>query len=187
MIGFAGGFDRAKDTIKNLADTGECCINVASEHMLEAMNACSINAPYGVSEWAMTGLTPAMCSSVKCSRVEESIFSVEGKLIETREWESKATPGLKTGITAFIEGIRFWACEDAIEDALDEHGNEGPKSKLDPAVLRPVSRMGGITYARVVDGIEIPRPDFEQSLNAMGGEDEAKRRGLVKGKREGQL
>lgn len=31
-------------------------------------------------------------------------------------------------------------------------------------VLRPISRLGGITYGRTIEGFEIPRPDFEKDL-----------------------
>lgn len=124
-----------------------------SEHYIEAANACSINAPYGISEWALTGLHPAACSTVAASRVREAVFAVEGKLMETREFESRATPGKKTGVLAIIEGTRFWAREDAINDE---------RSLIDPAILLPVSRLGGITYARTTQGFEIPRPDFEK-------------------------
>lgn len=114
IVGYAGGFDKAKDSLKNLVDSGECTINIISEHYLEAANATSVNAPYGVSEWALTGLTPASCKEVKASRVKEAVFSVEGKLMETKEFESRATPGKKTGVLAIIEGVNFWAREDAI-------------------------------------------------------------------------
>ena len=33
-------------------------------------------------------------------------------------------------------------------------------------VLRPVSRLGGITYGRLTELVEIPRPDFELQLKA---------------------
>src|SRR5271170_2009094 len=153
IVGFAGGFDNAKDSLRNLAETGECTFNIVSEHFVEAVNATSIDAEYGISEWALSGLHPAPCKDVKCSRVKESIFSVECKLVETKEFESRATPGKKTGVMAILEGIRFWAREDAI----NEDG-----SLIDPNVLKPMSRLGGITYGRVVDGIEIPRPVFKQ-------------------------
>jgi flavin reductase (DIM6/NTAB) family NADH-FMN oxidoreductase RutF len=153
IVGFAGGFDNAKDSLRNLTETGECTFNIVSEHFVEAVNATSIDAEYGISEWALSGLHPAPCKDVKCSRVKESIFSVECKLVETKEFESRATPGKKTGVMAILEGIRFWAREDAI----NEDG-----SLIDPNVLKPMSRLGGITYGRVVDGIEIPRPVFKQ-------------------------
>ena len=124
-IGYAGGFDKAKDSLTNLTESGECVINIISEHFIEAANATSVNAPYGESEWSLSGLTPAPCSTVKASRVKEAVFSIEGKLESTREFESRATLGKKTGVLAIIEGTRFWVREDAI--------NEG-KNLVDPAV-----------------------------------------------------
>ena len=125
IVGYAGGMSQAKDSLRNLIDSGECTINIISEHYLEAANATSVNAPYGVSEWALTGLTPADSEVVKASRVKEAVFTVEGKLMNTQEFESRATPGKKTGVLAVIEGVRFWAREDAINEE---------KNILDPAV-----------------------------------------------------
>ena len=171
VVGFAGGFANAKDNLRNLVDTKECVINMISEHFVEAANSASINAPYGVSEWSLSGLHPAPCTTVKASRVKESVFSIEGNLIETKEFESRATPGKKTGVMAIIEGTRFWVREDAINEE---------KNIIDPAVLRPMSRLGGITYGRTTEGIEIPRPDFEQATKS----EEVKE--LIKPKVEGQ-
>ena len=171
IVGFAGGFSNAKDTLTNLSTTKECTINIISEHYLEAANATSINAPYGTSEWALSGLTPAPCTDVKPSRVKEAVFSVEGKLLSTQEFESRATKGKKTGVLAIIEGVRFWVREDAINEE---------RNIIDPAVLRPMSRLGGIMYGRTVEGVEIPRPDWEAK------KEEAEGGGMVKGKVEGQ-
>ncbi|MCJ1308571.1 hypothetical protein MMC25_002224 [Agyrium rufum] len=170
-VGFAGGIDNAKDSLRNLLDTRECTINMISEHFIEAANMTSINAPYGVSEWALSGLHPAPCTTVSCSRVQESIFAIEGKLMETREFESRATPGKKTGVLAIIEGTRFWAREDAVNQE---------RNIVDPAILKPVARLGGITYGRVTEGFELPRPDFKE-MEGKGGIE-----GLVVGKAEGQ-
>lgn len=153
VVGFAGNNDSPKDTLRNLRDQGECTINMISEHFVEAANSTSVDAPHGVSEWAMSGLTPASCDVVKAARVAESLFSVEGKLVATHEIQSKAKPGTVSGVMAVIEGVRFWAREDAIDES---------KSQLDPNVLKPVARMGGITYSRLGDMFEIPRPVFEQ-------------------------
>jgi flavin reductase (DIM6/NTAB) family NADH-FMN oxidoreductase RutF len=119
IFGFAGGLDRPKDTLKNLLDSGECTVNIISEHYLEAANACSVNAPHGCSEWSLSGLTPVPCKDVKSPRVREAIFSVEAKLAQHTEFESKATPGKKTGVLVVVEGLRFWVREDAINDARD--------------------------------------------------------------------
>ncbi|EXJ61633.1 hypothetical protein A1O7_02062 [Cladophialophora yegresii CBS 114405] len=158
-VGFSGGFDNEKDTLRNLRESGECVINMISEDFVEAANASAIDLPYGVSEWAVSGLTPAECEVVKCSRVKESVFAVEGKLVSTQEFESKNpnTPGKKTAVLAIIEGVRFWVREDAVNE---------DRTLIDPAVLRPVARLGGITYSRVVDGFEITRPVLEDEKKA---------------------
>ncbi|KAK4556790.1 hypothetical protein LTR86_006361 [Recurvomyces mirabilis] len=171
IVGYAGGFDKAKDSLKNLLESKECTINMVSEHYIEAANATSVNAPYGVSEWALTGLTPAPCKDVKASRVKEAVFSVEGKLVDTKEFESRGTPGKKTGVMAIIEGVRFWAREDAINEE---------RNIIDPAILRPMSRLGGITYGRLTEGVEIPRPDWDDLKQ------EAESAGLVKPKSDAQ-
>ena len=172
IVGFSGGLDNAKDTLRNLTESGECTFNIVSEHFVEAANASSIDSEYGVSEWALTGLHPAPCKEVKCSRVKESIFSVECKLVETKEFESRATPGKKTGVMAILEGLRFWVREDAINE---------DRSLVDPNVLRPMSRLGGIMYGRTVDGFEIPRPVFKQEKEQGKVKDE-----LIQPKVEGQ-
>ncbi|KAF1927152.1 uncharacterized protein M421DRAFT_422014 [Didymella exigua CBS 183.55] len=155
VLGFAGGMDRAKDTLKNLLETKEAVINIISEEYVEAANFTSINAPESVSEWSFSGLTPEKSKVVRPDRVKEAVFSIEAKLVDTTEWTSKNpdTPGKKTGVTAFLEGVNFWVREDAI----DEQG-----VLVDPAVMKPISRLGGITYARTTQAFELPRPDFAE-------------------------
>lgn len=43
-----------------------------------------------------------------------------------------------------------------------------------------MSRLGGITYGRLMEGIEIPRPDWEEFKK------DAEPAGLVKSKTDGQ-
>lgn len=150
-IGFAGSFEKAKDSLRNLNESGECVINIISEHFVEAANATAINAPYGVSEWDISGLHQAPTSIVQAARVKESMLSIEGKLVETKEFESRATPGKKTGVLAIIEGVRFWVREDAYDKET---------SVIDLKVLKPISRLGGVQYGRTTDAFELQRPQF---------------------------
>ncbi|KAF3769800.1 hypothetical protein M406DRAFT_335603 [Cryphonectria parasitica EP155] len=159
IIGFASSLERAaqaKHTLHNLNATGECTINIISEHYVEAANSTSVDAPYGASEWAVSGLTPGYdCETVKPARVKEAIFSIEAKLESVREFASRSRPGEMSGTMAVLEGTRFWVREDAINEE---------RNIIDPAVLRPVSRLGGITYGRTVEGIELLRPVFEKDV-----------------------
>lgn len=153
VIGFAGSIGNAKDTLKNIRDTRELVINTVSEHMIEAMNYTSINAPRDVSEWDLTGFTPIPSVKVKPARVAESIFTIECTLVELKEWENNA--GKVTGVTIFAQGVMFHVREDAVNEQ---------RNLIDPAVLKPVGRLGGITYTVADTGLELPRPDFDQEV-----------------------
>ena len=139
IIGFSGSLASPKDSLRNLVETKECVINIIGEDYLEAANACSVNAPYGVSEWEVSGLTMVRdCEVVsKVPRVGEAVFSVEGRLESVREFGSRAVEG-KVGTTmAVVEGVRFWVRGDAV----DEVGG-----KVDPAVsfYPSLACLGGV-------------------------------------------
>ncbi|EFX03204.1 flavoprotein oxygenase [Grosmannia clavigera kw1407] len=151
-IGIVGGLANAKDSLANLAATGECVLNIVSEHFIEAANATSVNAPYGVSEWALTGLHKAPTTHVKPARIQEAIVAIECKVVELKEFESRANPGKKSGTLIILEGVNFWVREDAINEE---------QNLIDPDVLRPVGRLGGITYSRNNEVYEMLRPTFD--------------------------
>lgn len=140
-----------KDSLYNLIETGECVVNTVSEHFVEAANEASINTPYGESEFEHCGLHPAPSAVVEAPRVQESIFSIECRLVEVKKWTSKRDPTLLTGATVFLEAVRYWAREDAINE---NH------TALDISVLKPVSRLGGISYSRTTEVFELPRPSI---------------------------
>ncbi|KAK5989885.1 hypothetical protein PT974_08147 [Cladobotryum mycophilum] len=150
-----------KDTLKNIVESKECVINIISEHFVEAANATSIDAPYGSSEWDVSGLTPEYSTeTVGAPRIKEAILSIEAKLESVREFESKSVPGKKSGTLVVLEGTRFWVREDAINE---------DRSIIDLNVLKPISRLGGITYGRTNEVLELPRPQFEKDLGGQQG------------------
>ncbi|KAK5054547.1 hypothetical protein LTR84_001438 [Exophiala bonariae] len=157
VIGFSGRQARPKDTSRNLMETGECVINIVSEHMVEAVNATSLELPHGVSEWELSGLTAAPSSTVKPERVREAIFSIEGRLLEMKELDygTHGTDQAK-GALAIIEATRFWVREDAIN---------AEKTTIDLEKLRPLVQLGGISYGRVRETFELPRPRLEDELS----------------------
>jgi flavin reductase (DIM6/NTAB) family NADH-FMN oxidoreductase RutF len=52
-------------------------VSIISEAFVEAANYTSIDAPPGVSEWDLSGLTREPSQLVKPPRVKESAFSME--------------------------------------------------------------------------------------------------------------
>lgn len=151
-IGFSGGKETAKDSLRNILETGELTINIISEWFAEAADYCAIDAPPHVDEWKLSGLTPLNSEKVKPPHVAESAFSIEAKLIHSHEWKSQRDPSKATGVLCIVEGVNFHVREDIMNS---EH------SQLDINKLKPVARLGGITYGRLLDGYEKPRPVFK--------------------------
>ncbi|KAH8674256.1 flavoprotein oxygenase [Xylariales sp. PMI_506] len=156
VIGFSGRPGRPKDTQRNLAETGECVINVVSDHFVEAANATSLDIPYETSEWGLSGLNGAPSETVKPNRLQEAVFSIEGKLLEMKELNyGSHGAGTTPGSLAIIQGMRFWVREDAINEARDN---------IDIDAHRPVVQLGGIQYGRVRETYELPRPSLATEL-----------------------
>lgn len=157
VIGFSARPGRPKDTQRNLEETGECVINVLSENFVEAANATSLDVPYKTSEWGLSGLTPEESATVRPQRVQEAVFSIEGKLLEMKslDYHGHAAQGKPTGALAIIEAKRFWIQEDALNESRDN---------VDFAALRPLVQLGGISYGRVRDTFELPRPSLKSEL-----------------------
>lgn len=125
--------------------------------MVEGVNATSLDVPYGVSEWEVAGFTGAKSSTVKPQRVEEAVFSVEGKLLEMKEmsYHGEKESGKETGALAIIEGTRFWVREDALSD---------DRRDVNLEKMRPLVQLGGISYGRMRETFELPRGRTEDEI-----------------------
>jgi flavin reductase (DIM6/NTAB) family NADH-FMN oxidoreductase RutF len=156
VIGFSGRASRPKDTMRNLVETGECVISVVSEHMIEAVNATSLDIPFEESEWELSGFKAEKSSTVKAERVKEAVFSVEGKLLEMKDLDyGHKEKGKPCGSLAIIQATRFWVREDAVGEGGDE---------IDIGVLRPLVQLGGIQFGRVRETFELPRPSLATEM-----------------------
>ena len=171
VVGHAVGKTAPKDSLANLKETGECVINILTEDILEASNASAIDTPPGISEWALTGLTPAPCTDVKASRIKEAVFAVECSLVTTHEVMSKAKPGKVANVITILEGTRFWVREDVVDEE---------RKMIDPAKSKPIGRLQGISYGRITDAFQIPWPIYEDVA------EKADKDGLIGAKAEGQ-
>lgn len=154
-LAFSGRNGALKDTLRNLRETGEAVLNTVSEHMIQAVNATSVDAPHGASEWSLSGLHQAPSLTVKPARVEEAVFSIEVKLLKIVEYDTRL-PGVSPhGCLVLLEATRFWVREDALN-------REGSHIDLDK--LRPVGQLGGMAYARMTDTFDLPRTDWASTL-----------------------
>ncbi len=131
----------AKDTTRNIAETGNLVVNLVDEDLGDAMNVCAISFSPGVSEVAMAGLTLAPSVQVSAPRIVEAPFALECR----RE-------------TSLVFGPQR---ELLVGEVLHLHARAG---LLDPATMRidaeayaPIGRLHGNVYARQGDRFELHR------------------------------
>ena len=144
-----------KGTLANILETGQLTVNIISEWFLEAANFASIDAPSHIDEWELSGLTPAKSEDVQPPHVAESAFSAEAKLVHHHEWKSKVDQKKPSGFTVLVEANGFHIREDLTNEDF---------SSVDLAKLKPVSRLGGISYGRTTDTCEVIRPEFAKHV-----------------------
>jgi len=139
-----------KDTARNIKANKQFVINIISEAFVDAANFTSVDAPPGHGEWPGSGLTMVPSVVVKPSRVKESAFSMECELLE---WLDLRPPG--TDIVTSNVIIGHVKKIHVRNDVLTEKGT------VDPALLRPVARLGDTSYATLGTGFKLPRPAWK--------------------------
>lgn len=72
----------AKDTLRNIKETGEFVINIVTRAMAERVNQASAPYPHGVDEFDIVGFTKAPSVAVKPSRVAESPANLECRVFQ---------------------------------------------------------------------------------------------------------
>jgi len=80
IVGFAS--IGAKDTLRNVQETGEFVWNLATRRLAEAMNASCAAVGPEVDEFALAGLTPTPSRLVAAPRVAESPVAFECKVTQ---------------------------------------------------------------------------------------------------------
>ncbi|KAG8888037.1 hypothetical protein FRB99_004163 [Tulasnella sp. 403] len=177
VVSFSGSATKSKDTCYNILDNKTFTVNIISEPFVEAANWCSVDSPRDVDEWYGSGLTKEKSTLVAPPRVKESAFSMECELYQSiplvhPNSDKPATGTLILGLIKLIH-VR----NDILVDpstSSDTAGSAPRAFSVDPAKLRAVSRMGGITYGRIGEGFEIPRPVWEQVKDTYEGRPEDK-------------
>ncbi len=144
MVLFSSGGH--KDSVTNIEETGVFTCSLASHHLAEAMNASSVVVPRGVSEFEITGLTPAQGRLVDAPYVAEAFAALECRAtqilrpldIEGRETDNWVVFGQVVGIHIRDEIIR--------------------DGRLDMSIARPLGRMGYMDYSEAGTVFEMMRP-----------------------------
>jgi flavin reductase (DIM6/NTAB) family NADH-FMN oxidoreductase RutF len=137
-----------KDSLRNAKPVGEggggeFVVNIVPHALAHQMASCAEELPFGDSEFALSGLTPAPCRVVSPPRVLESPVSFECRTTQV----VRTNPGQPSGGNVVIGEV---VMVHVREDVRDERG------RIDPAALDAVGRMAGLTYCTTRDRFEIP-------------------------------
>lgn len=138
----------AKDTTRNIRDTGEFVVNLVDEPLALAMNLCAIDFPPEVSEIEVAKLELTPSEGVAPPRLARAPVSLECRRYVT----------LQPGRERYL----------VLGEVLTLHVRDGI---VDPATLRvdrdayaPIGRLFGGGYVRTHDRFELPRISYDEWL-----------------------
>ncbi|KAF8897036.1 hypothetical protein CPB84DRAFT_1681703 [Gymnopilus junonius] len=153
-LSFSLSTRRPKDTRNNILATNEFTVSIISEAFSEAANATSVESPANTNEWIISGLNKENATLVKPPFVRESAIGMEceaSKLLFMLYSSQDITPsGSQEPSTTVILGLIKKI--HVRESVLNEDG-----LTVDPAKLRPIARLGGTSYGRLLEGFDLPR------------------------------
>ncbi len=144
-----------KDSVANIAATGEFVVNLATWELRHAVNASSISAPHGYDEFVHAGLGKAPSQTVKPPRVAESPVHLECVLSQMVELEAPAADRPNRMVIGRVVGIH-------IADAVIVDG------MVDIVRLDPIARLGYDDFARVRETFTLTRPRWPEDAAAGG-------------------
>ncbi|MDO8542454.1 MAG: flavin reductase family protein [Opitutaceae bacterium] len=134
-----------KDTVRNIEQVPEFVVNLVSHALAEEMNNTSALLPYGESEFERFGITATPSERIRPPRVAAAPVAFEctlDRIVHIGEGPLAANVVFGRIHIAHVSDVVF-----------------GPDSKLDPAKLDLIGRMGGETYSRTTERFDIKRPD----------------------------
>jgi flavin reductase (DIM6/NTAB) family NADH-FMN oxidoreductase RutF len=135
------GIDEDKDTVRNIRETKEFCVNIVSETLKDAMNISSGQQPAGVDEFQAAGLKKGKAKTIAVPFVQEAPAVLECSL-----WKEIILPGQDcVAMIGLVTGIH-------IDTAFLVNGI------FDVRGYKPLARLGYRDYSVVRDLISLNRP-----------------------------
>jgi len=138
--------DGEKDSVTFARESGEFVVNVVGRQLAQKMNASSVDAPRGTSEFDYADLKPLPCRMVAAPRVAGAPAALECKVTEI--FRPKMLDGTDSGahvVAGEVVGIH-------IEDAFLSDG------LFDAVKAGNVARLGYMDFAAVAETFSMRRP-----------------------------
>lgn len=136
-----------KDSLRNIRETGEFAVNLATWPLREAVNASSAPAPHGIDEFELAGLTKAPARLVRPPLVAESPVHLECVLVQIVELPSPDPADPNTVVFGEVVGVHI--ADEVIVDG-----------RVDPLRLDAIARLGYDQYTLVDEVFSMTRPGW---------------------------
>ena len=129
-----------KDTGRNVRETLAFTVNIVSDAMAEAMNACAVPFEPGIDELAQAGFTARPGTSVPCPYIAEAPAAFECR--------QHTTLGIGNSREIILGEVLHAHFAPGIVNPATLH--------VDPEALDALGRMSGQGYARTRDRFDLP-------------------------------
>lgn len=145
------GSTGVKDSLANMREVPQFVANIVTMDLLEKMNFTSGNFPREEDEFGWAGLTPDASARVRPDRVGEAKAHLECEVAQV----------VTDGETNIILGR-----------VVHVHVNPSvwKDGRVDPRLLDPACRLGGVGYARLGELYRLERPQWKDVEGTQGQE-----------------
>ncbi len=137
----------AKDSLRNIEQTGEFVCSLATYALKDQMNKTSAGVGPEIDEMKLAGLTPAASALVKPPRVAESPVALECTHHKTIQLPASETTQHDGYIMVIGRVVGIYVDDSVITDGL-----------VDVTKIRPIARLGYMDYAVVDSVFSMERP-----------------------------
>lgn len=139
-----------KDSCAIAAETGEFVVNIVSRKLAEQMNLSAIDAPEGVNEFEVAGLTEAECRHISAPRVAEAPAALECKVVDVLQ--PRGLDGAHAGVTVVMGEVVGIHMDDAmLVDGM-----------FDVTKAQTLARLGYMDYTVVTETFAMRRPRWSE-------------------------
>ena len=139
----------AKDTLRNVRETGEFVVNLVSADLVEPMNFTATDFPPGEDEFTWAGLTETAAHRIDAPRVTEAHAHLECEL--------RQEVAVGNGNLVIAEVVHVHVAPDLWREG-----------RIDPEAYDPVCRLAGTSYATLGEVFKLPRPSWERDVRGTG-------------------
>lgn len=136
-----------KDTARNILETGEFVVNLVPEALVAAMNITSVDAPTGVNELELAGLTTEPSQLIRPPRIAASPVAFECTALSSVVTGPHQTVVIGRVLSVYID---------------DKYVKNSERAHIATPDLDLVSRSFGSTYIRTQDSFELDRPSWAE-------------------------